>query len=1619
MNIKSKKSSGFISLLLVFAIVLPLMTPVFAHAQEGSYREDSAFDLAETTSGAAISGVSTPGALGYDFDAENKEIIKYIGTETEIIIPDEFDIDGTIMTVESIGEKAFQNNKTIVKVIIGENVKEINDSVFMNCSSLKKITLNEALEKIGEKAFALTKIEEINIPGTVDYIGKMAFYNCKSLKKVTLNEGLEEICESAFSSTVIEEIVIPSTVEKIGMSAFKGCKSLSKAIFNEGLKEISDQAFDSTIIGEIVIPSTIETIGKQIFNKNGVISKITILNKIENIDISDYAFPEGVEIIYTGSEESGERKTPEELGYEFDAENKEIKKYTGIETEIVIPSELKVGEEIIPVESIGEEAFVNTNVVNITLSGSMKVIGRLAFAGCLNLNKIILNDGLEKIESNAFYESAIKEINIPSSVKTIGSYAFKQCRSLSKVTLNEGLEEMGEGAFANTVVIEEINIPGSVKSIGAEVFNGCTKLKTITLNEGLEEIGSKAFYQTAITGINIPGSVQTIGGSAFSNCTILREVTLNEGLQKISTSAFNKTAIKEINIPGSVQTIGENAFIGCTDLSNVTLNEGLKEILKQAFQQTAIEEIIIPSTIEKIEANIFRLNTKIKKITVLNKKEKINIDKNAFPANVEVIYKEKEEPGDGENIIADTVLKKIINKKLHKEDLSSPVTKNELAGIDIIESSESGLDGNELWKLKSLEGLQYATGLTVLELNGVQIVDFNPLKGLSGLESISVNGGYAGDNAQLKGEKSALKDITPIGEMKQLKILQISGTQLKDIISIGNLKNLQVLDLTDNEISDISCLKDVPIASGLSLRGNGIADFSPMKGKDAFEASTGEAAQRVTFAPVAAEFENPLISSIGGYMVLCENEYVVNTGDNNGTLKIIKMPAEGGVIKVEYGSTTDPCTLTLDLTKLNVIKDPVLRKALNLYRNEKYNETRSADQPVLRSDLTGLKEFTLEYIEEDERKEIKDIAGLENLINATKLDLKGTSVENLEPIRKLTKLESIFLGGSYSNDGSPNAYFKHNNTKWRSPLKDIGALSGLTNLKALWINDSEVADISPLKDLKNLNSVYLMRNKIEDIECLKDVPIATQLYLQGNCIGDFSSLKGKDALKLYNGQSVKVILQETEFKNPLRNVSGEYEMLTENEYAVNTGDISEKLKVLKIPADSSIISLSYGSDGSSNTLLLDISVIRDEFESPSDKRQVYFYVLRKQEGGSTVTVNNAFVQVWNQKGEELANENTVLYAWSLIDGEYTYKASHPDYKDAEGTFKVMGKGLTVEVSLVPISGGTGEEPNNPGGESGGPGGSSGNQPESNAVEKPAGTEIAAGSGGKISLNDSVIEVSDGTFDKNVTVSAEEKDLYLIIKGVDDKGNMAEIKNPLIVTISYDKEVRNADSITVILTDENGNEEIMGGIYDTNTKTVKFLTNKWGKFTVRESINEFRDLSGAEWAKAAIRSLSVKGIMKGKSEDMFAPSDYITRAEFTAIMSRMLKFNENIVQELPFKDVAEDVWYYNSIAAVYGNGLISGKSSESFDPEGNITRQEMAVIIGNMLGNNLNTSQAEGELNKFKDWDSIANWAESSVATATGNGVTVGIDGNFMPNKNTTRAEAAVMVYRLYPLIMNH
>ncbi|OQA08604.1 MAG: Endo-1,4-beta-xylanase A precursor [Firmicutes bacterium ADurb.Bin373] len=165
-----------------------------------------------------------------------------------------------------------------------------------------------------------------------------------------------------------------------------------------------------------------------------------------------------------------------------------------------------------------------------------------------------------------------------------------------------------------------------------------------------------------------------------------------------------------------------------------------------------------------------------------------------------------------------------------------------------------------------------------------------------------------------------------------------------------------------------------------------------------------------------------------------------------------------------------------------------------------------------------------------------------------------------------------------------------------------------------------------------------------------------------------------------------------------------------------------------------------------------------------------------------------------------------------------------------------------------------------------------------------------------------------------------------------------------------------------------------------------------------------DVQG-HWAATQINAMVDQGIVKGYPNNTFKPNANITRAEFIVLSNKSFAFNNTA--EINYSDVKSSDWFASDIAKAKAAGYISGYENGTMKPNNNISRQEAAVIVANILKLN---SAGSDELKKFKDASSIPAWSASSVAALVKGGILAGYpDGTFQPKKAITRAEAVVIL----------
>ena len=316
---------------------------------------------------------------------------------------------------------------------------EVGAEAFFNCRSLRKITISADTKEIKKGTFkGCQTIEEMIIPDFVEMIGEEAFNYCSSLKNVRLPKNLRTIGKSAFQNCInLERIEIPETVESIGKNAFMNCDKLSSVAVPEtvpllGLDAFTDTPYLNREFGDFVIISgvLIKYLGS---DKDVVIPE-------EVIVIGENSFAEAYHVesivIPASVKTLADRVMGETPAFSRDPKKSELKR-------------LVIGDGVV---SIGEEAFANcAKLEDVVFGRSLKHLGERAFLNCNELKSIDLSETqITEICKEAFDDCySVVSVKLPQCIEIIDRDAFSDVR-LGKLELPAGVRKVERSAFSGT-----------------------------------------------------------------------------------------------------------------------------------------------------------------------------------------------------------------------------------------------------------------------------------------------------------------------------------------------------------------------------------------------------------------------------------------------------------------------------------------------------------------------------------------------------------------------------------------------------------------------------------------------------------------------------------------------------------------------------------------------------------------------------------------------------------------------------------------------------------------------------------------------------------------------------------------------------------------------------------------------------------------------------------------------------------------------------------------------------------------------------------------------------------------------------------------------------------------
>jgi len=209
-------------------------------------------------------------------------------------------------------------------------------------------------------------------------------------------------------------------------------------------------------------------------------------------------------------------------------------------------------------------------------------------------------------------------------------------------------------------------------------------------------------------------------------------------------------------------------------------------------------------------------------------------------------------------------------------------------------------------------------------------------------------------------------------------------------------------------------------------------------------------------------------------------------------------------------------------------------------------------------------------------------------------------------------------------------------------------------------------------------------------------------------------------------------------------------------------------------------------------------------------------------------------------------------------------------------------------------------------------------------------------------------------------------------------------------------------------------EVKDGLYGGNL----LLTNGAQTITIPFAAYRkapFVDVQPGDWFYNAVYFANSNDLMRGVSSTKFAPKGTVTRAMVATILYRAIG-EPSVPAGVRFTDVPAGQWYTNAVNFMAYIGIVKGVGNNRFAPMDNVTREQFATMLYRLYEatNADMTVPAGTTLTGFSDYTKVSTWAETALLWTNYTGLITGTDrGTLNPQGNTTRAEAATILYRMF------
>lgn len=190
-------------------------------------------------------------------------------------------------------------------------------------------------------------------------------------------------------------------------------------------------------------------------------------------------------------------------------------------------------------------AYLSVGDKVVEIPGSIRSVPAAVFDDMTEIEKVIFNEGVERIEDNAFSGSGLIEAILPKSLRFIGQCAFEGCTRLERIDL-EYVKEFGVRAFMRCEKLDNIKL--TCRNIPCALFAKSSSLENLVL-ENTETIGDHAFAYTKLRQVTLPETVRELGEYSLGNNVEVLKLPKNIAFINKALTAMTVEAVQEKGTP--------------------------------------------------------------------------------------------------------------------------------------------------------------------------------------------------------------------------------------------------------------------------------------------------------------------------------------------------------------------------------------------------------------------------------------------------------------------------------------------------------------------------------------------------------------------------------------------------------------------------------------------------------------------------------------------------------------------------------------------------------------------------------------------------------------------------------------------------------------------------------------------------------------------------------------------------------------------------------------------------------------------------------------------------------------------------------------------------------------